>query len=246
MTRTAWFDGPLPRIIAHRGLTTRAAQNGSAAFLAALDAGATHLETDARATSDGHAVLVHDSSLAGTGKVARVSLAELTGRHPDVVTLTAALEAFPQVCFNLDVKSADAVRPVAEALRGAEDRVLLASFSDRRRLATTRGLDRPVATSASGRGVVQLLAGIGLRQPRLVRRALYGLDAVQLPDRVLRRARTAHAVTVACHDLGVEVHVWTVDDPARMRELVALGADGIITDRCDLAAEVLRGRPGPL
>lgn len=240
MTRTAWFDGPLPRIIAHRGLATDAPQNGPAAFRAALEAGATHLETDARATSDGHAVLVHDPATKDTGKVARLSLVELTERHPDIVTLGAALEAFPQACFNLDVKSADAVRPVAQALRDAEGRVLVASFSHRRRLATAGALDRPVATSASGRGVVQLLSGVRLRQPRLVRRALSGVDAVQLPDRLMRSATAASALVEACHELGVEVHVWTVNDPERMRVLVRLGADGIITDRCDLAAEALR------
>ncbi len=244
MTRTAWFDAPLPRVIAHRGLATQAAQNGLAAFRAALDAGATHLETDARATCDGHAVLAHDPELPGTGPVASLTLTALRAQHPDVVTLQAALEEFPRARFNLDVKSADAVLPVVETLRGSEDRVLLASFSDRRRLASTRGVDRSVATSASGRGVVQLLAGLRLRQPFLVRRALAGIDAVQLPDRALRSPALVRAVVVACHAQGVEVHVWTVNEPRRMRELVALGADGIITDRCDLAAEALLSDPG--
>jgi len=36
------------------------------------------------------------------------------------------------------------------------------------------------------------------------------------------------------------VHIWTVNDPDRMRELLALGVDGIVTDRADLALEVVR------
>ncbi len=246
MTRTAWFDAPLPRVIAHRGLATRAAQNGMAAFRVALEAGATHLETDARATSDGHAVLAHDAELLGMGPVSALPLTALREQHPDVVTLQAALEEFPHACFNLDVKSVDAVFPVVQALRGSEHRVLLASFSDRRRLAATRGLERPVATSASGRGVVQLLVGLRLRQSFLVRRALTGIDAMQLPDRALRSPALARAVVAACHAHGVEVHVWTVNDPQRMQELIALGADGIITDRCDLAVAALRHDPGPV
>lgn len=239
MSRTEWFDGPPPRVIAHRGLATRASQNGLAAFQAALDAGATHLETDARATADGHAVLVHDEALPGLGKVAGLSLAALIEQHPHVVTWQAALEAFPQTCFNLDVKSADAIGPVVASLRGAEARVLLASFSHRRRLAAVHGLDRPVATSASGSGVVQLLLGIATRRSFLVRHALRGIDAVQLPDRALRSEARARAVVAACHASGVEVHVWTVDDPGRMVQLVGLGVDGIITDRADLAATAL-------
>ena len=42
------------------------------------------------------------------------------------------------------------------------------------------------------------------------------------------------------HAAGVEVHFWVVNDPIRMRELVARGADGIITDRADLARDALR------
>jgi glycerophosphoryl diester phosphodiesterase len=42
------------------------------------------------------------------------------------------------------------------------------------------------------------------------------------------------------HASGVEVHVWTVNDPARMRELLLLGVDGIVTDRADLALQVVR------
>lgn len=40
--------------------------------------------------------------------------------------------------------------------------------------------------------------------------------------------------------IGVETHVWTVDDPADMRRLVALGVAGIVTDRVDLALAGLR------
>ncbi|BDZ66366.1 hypothetical protein GCM10025877_33040 [Agromyces mangrovi Wang et al. 2018] len=44
---------------------------------------------------------------------------------------------------------------------------------------------------------------------------------------------------------GAEVHVWTINDPADMRRLLALGVDGIVTDRADLAMDVLRERsPG--
>ena len=43
----------------------------------------------------------------------------------------------------------------------------------------------------------------------------------------------------AAHRHGVEVHVWTVNDPDEMRRLVALGVDGIVTDRADVALEVL-------
>jgi glycerophosphoryl diester phosphodiesterase len=43
----------------------------------------------------------------------------------------------------------------------------------------------------------------------------------------------------AAHDRGLQVHVWTVNHPDEMAELLDLGVDGIITDRPDLLKAVL-------
>lgn len=240
--RTAWFDGPLPRVLAHRGLALTAPENSLSAFRDALQAGATHLETDARVTADGVAVLVHDAHPAGwTEPVARTLLVEVMDHHPGVTTLSAALTSHREARFNIDVKDRRAAAAVAAAVRSAraEDRVLITSFRDGRRRAALRRLG-PVATSASGERVAAAVLGLRLRSRALVRAALAGVDAVQIPVRLAGLDATSPQVLDAFHDAGVEVHFWVVNDPARMRELVERGADGVVTDRPDLAAVALR------
>ena len=241
MSRTGWFDELVPRILAHRGLALEAPENTVAAFEAAMAAGATHLETDVRATSDGVAVLHHDPSLADGRDIAAMSLAELREALPHVATLGEAFAALPEARFNIDVKHAAAVAPTAAAVSvgAAAQRVLLTSFSGRRR----RGVLRMVptaATSASAGGIAGLVAGLRLRTPAITRAALRDVQAVQIPEHALRTDLAAPWSIAEMHAAGVEVHFWVVNDPARMRELVARGADGIVTDRADLARDALR------
>jgi len=237
----AWFEGPLPRILAHRGLALDAPENTIAAFQAALAAGATHLETDVRATADGVAVLAHDAELPGGAEVAGLTLGDLRAALPHVATLEEALTALPDARFNIDVKHVAAVAPAAAAVQGAHagTRVLLTSFSGRRRRAVLR-LAPTAATSASSVGVAGAIAGLRLRSPAVTRWALRGVHAVQIPERAAATDLSTPWAIAALHAAGVEVHFWVVNDPVRMRELVARGADGVVTDRADLARDALR------
>ncbi len=241
MSRTGWFDGLTPRILAHRGLALDAPENSIDAFRAGIAAGATHLETDVRATADGVAVLHHDPSLANGRSIANLSVAELREALPHVATLAEALAALPDANFNIDVKSAAAVASTGAviAASAAAQRVLLTSFSGRRRRAVLR-LVPTAATSASAAGIAGVVAGLRLRTPAITRTALQGVQAVQIPEHALRTDLAAPWSIAAMHAAGVEVHFWVVNDPSRMRELVARGADGIITDRPDLARDAVR------
>jgi glycerophosphoryl diester phosphodiesterase len=241
VSRTGWFDDLLPRILAHRGLALEAPGNSIAAFEAATAAGATHLETDVRATSDGVAVLVHDTAVPDGREVAAMTLAELREALPHLATLGEALAALPEARFNNDAKHAAAVAPTAAAVStaAAAQRVLLTSFSGRRRRAVLRMVPT-AATSASSGGIAGLVAGLRLRTPAVTRYALRNVQAVQIPEQALRTDLAAPWSIAEMHAAGVEVHFWVVNDPTRMRELVARGADGIVTDRADLARDALR------
>jgi glycerophosphoryl diester phosphodiesterase len=245
-----YLAAPRPRIIAHRGLAVGALENSLAAFRAALDAGAGYLETDAHATADGQAVLLHDPELRRIAsldvRVDKLSLAELRAIGPvgdEICTLIDALQTFPSARFNIDVKSASAIVPVAEAIvaAGAEDRVLIASFSSRRRKAALARIGS-AATSASAPQVLGALIAAVIGLSPLVRAILRGVDALQIPETVLGLATTSPRIVKAFHRARVEVHIWTVNDPADMRRLLDAGVDGIVSDRCDVLGEVIRGR----
>jgi glycerophosphoryl diester phosphodiesterase len=238
-------------VLAHRGLAIDAPENTLLAFAKALAAGVTHLETDVHASADGVAILSHDPDLFRlTGRHVRIdqlTSAELAridlGAAQHFVTLAAALDAFPDARFNIDVKSAAAVAPTIEAVTRAraEHRVLIGSFSNAHRLAVVHRLPGAV-TSVSSRGAVIATWAGALGAPKLTRWVLRRVQAVQLPIRVLGVSTTSRRVIAAYHAAGVEVHIWTINDPAVMNRLLDAGVDGIVTDRADLALEVLARR----
>ncbi len=236
-------------MLAHRGLAIGAPENTLLAFAKAVAVGVTHIETDVHASSDGIAVISHDPDLSRLlGRDTRVS--ELTmaqlgrlelGNGQVFSSLAEALDGFPETRFNIDVKSADAVEPTIRAIRAANatSRVLVTSFSERRRAAAVRDLPG-VASSASAPlfGVALVAGKLGLSS--LLRLALRNVDAVQIPERAAGMNTVTPRQLRLVHAAGIEVHVWTVNDVPTMTRLLDLGVDGLVTDRADLAMELLR------
>lgn len=250
-----YFAGTaFPRVLAHRGLVVGADaliwENTAASFAAANAAGAEYIETDCHVTADGDVVLIHDPTLeriAGdpraVDQVRTRELAELYAGHGGLLTVAEALHAFPENRFNIDVKSDHAAAAIGPHVAAHTDRVLLTSFSDARRrnaleAVQAAGAARPPATSAGQGTMARLRLGSTLRAP--LARLLNRVDAVQIPER-FRGIRVLTPTLIAtAHRHGVEVHVWTVNDPDEMRRIIDLGADGIVTDRADLALSALR------
>jgi glycerophosphoryl diester phosphodiesterase len=139
------------------------------------------------------------------------------------------------------VKADSAVEPVIATLRrcNALGRVCLASFSDAR-LARLRKAGGPgLLTSMGPRSVAAVWAAAGTRLP--VAGLARGLMA-QVPRRQGPLTVVTPGFVRFAHTRELEVHVWTVDEPAEMRELLEWGVDGLVTDRPDLLREVLAER----
>ena len=222
-------------------------ENTLAAFRHAASLGYGYLETDVHATADGVLLAFHDAALdrvsdtvgeIGLLTAEQVSRALVGGRER-VPTLGRLFDAFPEARFNIDMKSERSVRLLAEfvAERDAWDRVLVGAFSARRVREFRRLTQGRVATSATP---VEILAFRALPSGRLADRLTGGrVAALQVPHR-------RHGVRIAtpglvrrAHEAGKHVHVWTIDDPAEMNELLDRGVDGLMTDRTDILKDVL-------
>lgn len=259
--RTGWayLDAVLDQpgsvvAMAHRGGALHpdlmGLENTMHAFRHAVELGYGYLETDVHATRDGRLVAFHDEVLdrvtGSTGVIGELSAedlaeARIAGEHL-VPSMAELLEEWPDVRFNIDLKSAAAVPLLADliARTAARDRILVGSFSQRRLDAFRRLTEGRVATSAAPPEVAAFRAMPASRLARAVTRSR--VAALQVPHRRGRLRVVTPGLVRRAHAAGVHVHVWTVDDPAEMVELLDLGVDGLITDRTDVLKDVLTAR----
>lgn len=251
---SGYLDSPRPLAFAHRGGAyhpeIEGLENTLAAFRHAVALGYTYLETDVHVTSDSVLLAFHDTVLDRvtdrTGDVAGSTYAEvqqaLIGGSEPVPTLAQLFDAFPGARFNIDLKSDGAVEALAAFIedRGAWDRVLVGSFSPRRMRAFRRRTAGRVATSAHPLEVAAYVLSPTAGIARLLTRGRP--VALQVPHRRGRLVVASAGLVRRARAAGVQVHVWTIDDPIEMNTLLDRGVDGIMTDRTDILRDVLRAR----
>lgn len=246
--RHPYLDHPGPIAFAHRGGAADGLENTVAQFRRAFETGYRYMETDVHATADGRLVAFHDTTLDrvtdGAGRIADlrwddVRQARVGGREP-VPLFEELLETFPEVRWNVDIKAEPALRPLLDLIERTDawDRVCVGSFSEARVLRAQRLAGPRLATSFGTRGVLGLrLRSWGL--PAAVRRSAV---AAQVPEAQSGVPVVDQRFVRAAHARGLQVHVWTVNEPARMHRLLELGVDGIMTDHIDTLRKVMEDR----
>jgi glycerophosphoryl diester phosphodiesterase len=256
-----YFGPTTPIAFAHRGGAKRWPENTLLAFRNAMELGYRYIETDVHETSDGHFVCFHDDTLDrttnGRGRLRDHTLAELQrldaghnfinggsytfrGAGARIPTLEEALDLDPHLHYNLEIKPGDLALPIRLwefiEYHGVHDRVLVASEQDeateafrtrsKGRVATSPGRNRTLAFWA------RVLVGAS-------KHAMFPFDALQIPPSFRGMKVVTPRFVEAAHHHGIQVHVWTVDDPAEMQELLDAGVDGLMTDLPDILLEVL-------
>lgn len=264
-----YLDGPRPRVFGHRGASGEAPENTLPAFAAAIAAGADRIELDVHRTADGEIVVLHDERVDrttdGSGAVAELSYAALArldagcrfraedgscpaaGQGVRVPRLAEVLEAFPGVPVNIEIKPDDprAVVGTLEVLdrSGARGRTLLAA-EDGARMARIREAAPDVLTGFSAMEVADFIARGAEVDEALARGATPPYRApgfaLQVPPSFWGVPVVTAETVARAHALGVEVHVWTINDVAEMEALLALGVDGLMSDFPARAVGLLR------
>lgn len=255
------FLGPGPHVHAHAGADHLWPGNTMLAFTNSAELGVDVLELDTQITEDGVLVVIHDDTVDrttdGSGRVDSMTLAELRqldaaanwagpdGDHPyrgqglEVPTLREVLGAFPGQGVNIDMKADDERVPAATCdlirVTGRQESVMVASFIQDN-LREFRELCPEVATSAGPTEVRDflLLNLLGLGRATSPQAA-----AFQVPVKQGNIPVVNGIFARGLHERNVRLEVWTINDAAEMERLFDLGADAIITDRPDLALEIL-------
>lgn len=242
----------LPRVVGHRGAAAYAPENTLASFREARARGAAWVEFDVKLTADGVPILMHDDTLARTARVDRPVAAtpwrEIVGLDagswfgaqfagepiPSLEQAIACLLALG-LGVNVEIKpcpgrEAETALATMDTLRRhwppAAPTPLISSFKDAA-LAAARDaapeFPRAVLTGRVGedwRARVDLAGAIGLNSDG---------------------KRLTAAQTAAVKAAGLTLSVYTIDDPALARTLVAMGVDCVISDAPDTVAAALAG-----
>lgn len=235
------------RVIAHRGASSTHHENTLDAFQAAVEHGAHGIELDVRLSADDVLIVHHDAHLADGTLVRDLTVDEMPDWLP---TLGEALDVAGDLWVNVEIKNVpdepdyDDNHLISVAVAGliaaslaqptvgtgefpaAADRFMVSSFN----------VDSVNRIRELDPGIPLALLVWGQADPAsLIGRAVaHGFQAIHPHDILVDRSFVARAA-----DAGLQVNVWTVDDPDRILELAEFGVDGIITNEPDKAVELL-------
>jgi len=233
------------KILAHRGASAYQAENTLPAFNLAIQQGAEGLELDVHLTKDQEVIVAHDLMLErvsdGKGRICDYTLDELRKfnfntafsehgpTHAPTLAEVYALVSDTQLTVNVELKTTDELYPVMpdkllrlEREYAMEGRVIYSSFNHYSLMAIRQ---------LNPKSEIGLLYAMGLVDPWVYAKHL-SASAIHPHYHIV--AAIPEIVT-RCHEDGIKVNVWTVDDPKAIGYMLSLGVDMLITNKPDVA-----------
>ncbi len=218
-----------PLVIAHRGASADVPENTAIAFTTAREQGADWVELDVRLAADGALIVHHDAWYRDGRTVWSTPVADV----PEAtLQLAGAMEACRGMGVNVEIKNSEGdladgpggpavVDATLEVLAGladaVRDKILVSSF-DLATITRIKELDPGMRTG-------YLVFDLDAQTDAVELTVDGGHEALHPWDPFV-----TEELLEDCHSRGLVVNTWTVDDPARWSELVALGVDGIVTN----------------
>ena len=231
--------------IAHRGGSEVAFENTFQAFTDAYELGYRWLETDVQISKDGVLYAVHDNNLKKlTGinmkiqELNSVDLDQLLIRKKyNIPRLEPLLRKFSDVTFNLDSKSINAAKALVTLLNREKSvkNLCLGSFSHKTINYIRKSLKRDFPTTFSQREVFRLLLDIKLNKETICEG-----NYLQIPMSYFGYKLVSRKLLDFCRKNEIKVHIWTINESNEMRNLIGIGVDGIMTDKCRTLLEVIK------
>lgn len=227
------------QVIAHRGASRVEKENTLAAFHRAGQLGAHAVELDVRRTADGAMAIHHNADLPDGRLICELQASELPEHVP---FLSEALDACEGMWVNIEIKNhpvdpdfdaSDSLAATVAAYleqRGEDHRWLISCFH--RPTIDAMRTFRPQVRTA------WLTEGVRPTEWEKVARDLAGFGHSALHPYV---KHLEEGCVQAFHAAGLEVNVWTVDEPTDMTRIIGWGVDGICTNVPDVALGVLAG-----
>ena len=219
------------QIWTHRG--NPGVENTLEAFAQAWSDGIRNFETDIHCTKDGFLVLAHDPDIyrltQQAFKISDLNFEQLQNFKINHSSPWATLDdlylKFPEAFISIDIKSDDALEPLIAWARGKDlSKLIIGSFSTERTLAFRKAFPG-ARTALTTREIILINLGLSFLLKNLPS-SLYAMVPIKFRGIKIFTERFQRF----CKSRGIQIHIWTINDPGLAKDLKSSGASGIVTD----------------
>jgi glycerophosphoryl diester phosphodiesterase len=233
------------KITAHRGASKAAPENTIAALRRAVRAGADYAEIDVQRTSDGVVVLLHDTDLRRVAG-SNANIWDLT--LDQVRQLDVGSWFSPEFAGERIPTLSEAIAAVGGEMRlnielkvNGHDKGLAAGVAQ---VLAEADCDKDCVVSSLDYNVIREIAehSPDLRRGLIVTASLGDISRLKVDFLAVNAGRVTRDLIDRARNAGMEVHVWTVNDPDRMLTMIHMGVDNILTSKPDALSELLSVR----